>query len=291
MMNASLSNSSCIGSCYVFDTVEQLTTPGATNNEDRYFLSDSTVVVLDGATGLGESKVDANWFTSRLIDKFVSNIRNGSGLIDSINGAIVSIDAEYRETGADPNDIPPSAGGFFLQLCGDCLKYVYLGDCTMTIIGDDGTTEITGQSLRILDDKVIRAMRDIRKTQGLDIKDAVKTEQIVDMLRAHRRLMNNPDGYRIFAPFMPPLSQNDVHTVEADKVREIVLHSDGYDLIHDELVKGDIDIEKLTKDLRATEQADSALNEYPRFKVSDDATYVRLRIHKVNDSTSRRQRT
>ena len=90
--------------------------------------------------------------------------------------------------------------------------------------------------------------------------------------------MNHPDGYRIISLNMKPVEKQDIVSVKKDNVDEIILYSDGFNLMEKEIISGKLDFSVMYQMLRAKENEDSRLNTYPRFKKSDDASIISLRI-------------
>lgn len=68
-------------------------------NEDVYYMSDTCIFVIDGATGLSNNQVmsqdDAWWFATSMKEEFIKRIHNPS-LIDILKESILAIQNKYK---------------------------------------------------------------------------------------------------------------------------------------------------------------------------------------------------
>lgn len=263
---------------YVIKQIETFTSAGSQTNEDRYAIGESFAILLDGATGLGEGFCNANWFTDTLIKNFTSCAENSTNLVDNLNSAISITSSAFSQYEANSDMVPPSAAGIFLSIDDDNLSYVLLGDCTCVIYSRGQKQVLTEGGIKKFDNLAISMIKDLHQRTQMDVCDVIKLDSVTDKLRFHRSLMNEPDGYRIFEPTMPMISLSDMHQIPINIIDEIILYTDGFDLVEQDLISMKKSIDDIALQLRYMENMDYKLNKYPRFKISDDATFLRLNI-------------
>ena len=88
--------------------------------------------------------------------------------------------------------------------------------------------------------------------------------------------MNTEDGYKVLSFNTLPVSDSELHTFNKNDTNCIVIYSDGFDLLEDEIINGNDDFSSLYDKLRRIENEDCKLNKYPRFKISDDASIMKI---------------
>lgn len=263
--------------------IDRLSCAGNRINEDAIWCSEHCALVLDGATMLKDSVYPASVFVKEFIDVFSQQIADSSSLWEAVNGT-VSVLRERRSTGDDfdPTRIPSSASGIFVYETDDEIQVLTIGDCTAILSGRLGIKKVYSGEVEAYDQKVIRRMIELHKTTGADIADLVLSDEIRDMLVENRKMMNRPGGYRILALNLGPVNEKDILSVKKDEVDQIVLYSDGFHQMEKDIIGGETDCSLLYKKLRETENADFCLNAYPRFKKSDDASILVLKISHKN---------
>jgi serine/threonine protein phosphatase PrpC len=165
------------------------------------------------------------------------------------------------------------------------LKFLWFGDCAAIVQSGDDVT-VVGESLQKRREEAARAKR-MAETLNLSSAAGVSRPEIEPLLRAARNRINSGRNW-LFSP--DPRAANHVARQEM-AVKDgdcILLASDGFLALvsdyglHDP--KSLLDAARqgglaaLGKILRATEDADPAGETYARFKKSDDATAVLLRV-------------
>ena len=253
---------------------QSLSEAGGKENEDRIWHNDSVFVVLDGSTSLNNSQYTSSWFNDVFLQGFTGSISKGEALADAINAGILTAREQYV-TPKELDALPPSAAGIFVQEIGNQIEVLTIGDCTGLFFMSDGEyIKIYDKGVSRLDDAVLNECVQLREKTGKSISELMKTEQIREHLVANRKLMNHPNGYRILTPDMPLGDFGKKYTFPAEKLRRIVLFSDGFDLMEDKFHAPSFSLKELYKELRYIEQSASSFDSIPRFKISDDASAI-----------------
>lgn len=254
--------------------LQTLSGAGGAKNEDLIHCGGPLLTVLDGSSSLVPMELDGRWF----VHQFARELRKTpeGGLDARINRALESVSASYRakRTGPDTPDCPSAAGVFVLEREGR-LEILALGDCTGIFFMEDGTAAtVTDDAVRRLDGSVLEACRVLGEKKGMTCAEAVRTEEIRRLLRENRGKMNKSEGYRILAPGMPPCRAEELTVLPADRVRRIVLFSDGFEAMREELAQPEVSLRSLYARLRRAEDLDPDFEKMPRFKPHDDASAV-----------------
>ena len=259
---------------------QELSYPGTDVNEDLVWHGPHDAVVLDGSSTLSGTGHDAVEFVRAFIGCYENEVAAGRGLVESVNSAISSL-RERFDPSLYAEGIVPSAAGAFVRETHDALEVVSIADCTVVVLGRDGSvTRVRDCAIDRFDAEVIELAASIRTDTGMDIAETMRLPQIRSALLANRKRMNTPGGYRVLASNMEPIDASSVVRFDKDTVARVLVHSDGFDSATEgvSLASCDLDLEGLYRELRASERADVSLNRRPRFKVSDDASALLLRI-------------
>ena len=255
--------------------IDSLSYPGKTINEDCLIITDKCIAVLDGSSGLGGSDFGAEQFVTEFRSRFIECIEDGMSLTDSVNSVISNI---KQRMFIDPSAIPPSASGLFVYEDDDSVDILNIGDCTGYLYTNSGIIRVFSDEVSRFDQQVINSMLFEREKTGKNIIDIVAQDNIQQMLMDNRRRMNAPDGYRILSVNMSPVSDSDIVSYDKSTIDEIVLFSDGFMAKEEELKSQNRDLEALYKSLRTREREDPFFNKHPRFKMSDDASAIVIKI-------------
>jgi hypothetical protein len=187
--------------------VDSLVVSHPGKGHDRVLVEDDFVGVADGATPLGTDWPNAGDFAATALRCLAERARDQSLARDFWSAAIL---AAAARTGA----VQPRASCSAAVVRGiddDRLEVSVLGDCTALI-------EVRGRTVRLYDPTI----------QRLDhLVTAYEDEARAAVLLRHRRLMNSPGGYWIFAT--DPAAADHLHTarVARHELSALLLHSDG----------------------------------------------------------------
>ncbi len=276
------------------EMLDAVSHPGGPVNEDRWGVCGRAVWVLDGATGLAESRVlpgpsDASWF----VDQVDAGLRRGAvrtgdparvlrPVIEQARRAFAR-DALRHDTSA--MEMPCGAVAM-LRLDQGEAELSSLGDCRIVgrdpdgIIRSFGTSKITALDAR-LDEEVVR----------LQAEGATHDEiwhRVLPMTRRHRALMNLPEGYWNLDLSGRGLEHIEIERWPAPSGATFLLLSDGFYRLVDNYRRYTYEallaaaegpgLAPLCQELRAVEDADRDCRRYPRLKRCDDATAVLIRV-------------
>jgi hypothetical protein len=267
-------------------------------NQDRWGHVDDAVWVIDGATNLDKISVspcgdDGEWIASALND-FLLGVKwsDYASIADVVREAIIALRRQYMtwlDLAANKPSTRPSAAIAIVRRVGNSgLEYFVLGDCSITILDPIAKTDqyFTNEDIMALDAAAISELAGLMKS-GLSFSEA--RQGISDTLTKNRNLMNTPGGYWVVS--LDPEVPKHATQGKIENVRrlEIMLASDGFSRFWDlfkiseqgwesyAAAKTD-GLHRTLDRLRKTERADADMNQYPRFKISDDASVAICRF-------------
>ncbi len=258
--------------------LQALSEAGGLANEDLTWVERDLLALLDGSTSLVPTELDARWFTRSFVEGMKKH--PGEELTARVNHALEYTEELYRKSGLNADaDYYPSAAGIFVQEREGRLEILAVGDCTGLFFLDDGSVmTVTEDTVKRLDDGVLDYCREVGAREEKTVAEMVKTEEVRRLLLQNRRKMNRPDGYRILAVGMQPCEESDLIRLPVEKVRRIVLHSDGFDAVQDGLLEPELSLERLYERLRRLEAQDPDFEQMPRFKPGDDASALAAEV-------------
>lgn len=270
-----------------FDLLDSISLAGAadTPNDDRVGCTDSLAWVIDGATDLGEpglvgTRGGAAWLAMEAeIALATANVDAGIDMICKMMFARLAQRFEVVRTRAPLAAWELPSGTFLIARAdADGIECGWLGDCAGLI--RRGDTVARFGALPSKHDEGAWAAR--FAGQGLGEKQ--RPSVIVESLRQSRM---RPDRWLLGVD--PAAADHVVPThITCTLGDELLLMTDGFAALID--VYGAFDVEtlmanlstnglaKLAVELRAIEAADAACTRFPRFKRSDDASALWLRV-------------
>jgi hypothetical protein len=163
------------------------------------------------------------------------------------------------------------------------LDFMWLGDCA-ALLGQGGRVEVIGH---VLPARSAEAARARTVTKDMPAAIDLNRPQILEHLRAGRARVGSGD-YWLFAPDPAIAPHAARRRAKARSGDHLLLASDGFLALisdygaydADGLLAGALDkgLAALGAELRAIEQADAKGERFPRFKASDDATALLLKL-------------
>ncbi|MDQ8756724.1 protein phosphatase 2C domain-containing protein [Sphingosinicella sp. LHD-64] len=270
-----------------FDLIQSLSLAGdaGTPNDDRAGAGHARAWVIDGATDLGPpglmgARGGAAWLASAAHTAFTAA---GDAPVAAMCETVATRVAEAYEAARTRDPLGrwelPMAAFLAARLAGDRLEAAWLGDCVGLLRSGD----------RIARLGPARAAKDAEAAQAAGMAEhglgAVKrSPPILEALRTARSrpgiavLGIEPEALRRLETAHMPCAPGD----------ELLLMTDGFSALIDAygafdavaLMNGlaEQGLAALGVRLRGIEAADAACTRFPRFKVSDDATALWLRI-------------
>jgi serine/threonine protein phosphatase PrpC len=270
-----------------FDLLQSISLAGSLSvpNDDRAGSARTHGWVIDGATDLGPpglvgAQGGAAWLASIAQAAFTAST---AATIATLYAGVAStiLAAWERDRTRDPEDRweYPLASSLAVRLDATELEIGWLGDC-VGFHWSSGTVTRLGPEKEIRNSEAERAASLAKHGLGSPKRSA----PILANLRSTRG-----------RPGMRVLSVDPAHMAQVDSARiacapgdEILLMSDGYAALIDSYAAYDDTalveairargLAAVAEELRAIEHEDAACTRFPRFKKSDDATALWLRI-------------
>lgn len=225
-------------------------------NDDAFGFAGARAWVLDGATDLHDTPLmgaasDASW-----IAHFAKSHERWQSPISSL------LLAEDTPTG---------------------LRGLDLGDSRVFTLDAEGAVFVAGGPDDAADHEAALAAKQTDKEKPL-----LRRSETIDMLRRMRAELNKPGSRWTFC--LDPACADHARSFEwkLSRPAHLLLTTDGFSALTDRyraydaagLVRAALDkgLHELGRELRAIENADSEGDRHPRFKKSDDATALLLRL-------------
>lgn len=278
-----------------FEIVETLSLPGdpAKPNEDAFAADASGAVVLDGATMVSENlmpgKSDAAWIASFGARRLRAHWNNSDSPRAALRHALADAERSFaglrRRPPAAPHEWPLASMIFAMPQDGG-FEALWYGDCTALVLTPDGTASVVGTATEKKSGEASAAQRFADET-GLAPVEALKRAEYLPLFRTGRAAINTPAGEWLFAPLAAASEHVSHRKIAAPAGTLVLLCSDGFlalagyrDWPPQQVIEAARDrrLAALAEELRAAEAADPDGRTHPRFKPSDDATAMLLKL-------------
>ena len=255
-------------------------------NEDRYIVTNDFIMVIDGATSLEKSnlKPTSGAYLVSYLKKELPKL-NGS-VIERLNIVSKDMHKMLAKNNNVNEKILPSCGISWIEFHNDKIIVHSIGDCEVFITKKDNTTErIVIDDLLKLDDISLNKLITVSKERNISIKEA--RPLINEILIKHRLLMNKENGYSVFAPYENPNFKYSTREFNIKEVKDIYLYSDGFaDAFTtfklfksaEHMFSKNRNIQKIINNIVKKANEDKNYNKYPRFKLIDDITIVKISL-------------
>ena len=275
-----------------FELVDQLSLPGdpAHANEDAFGAQAHAAVVLDGATPLGDPLMpgnsDAQWLANFGARRLLAHLTDGAGARKALRGALGDAQKSFGALRRGPlEDVwQTPAASMMLAVAGDGeVELLWFGDCAALLQQSDGAVSVIGPGF---DGKAGEAALAARAARDGN-QPATARQFHIDVLRARRNRLNSGE-YWLFTPDVRAAVHAGRRIVKAQAGAHLLLASDGFLALASDYGAYNADtlmaavrtkgLAVLAAELRAIEDADPLGEKFPRFKKSDDATALLLKI-------------
>jgi hypothetical protein len=276
--------------------IDQVTAPGdaARPNEDAWCASESFAAALDGATGLGEPLLeapsDAAWLSNAGAEALMRRAPQAHGR-DLLKAVLTELERRFLdERLRAPTEMYelPMASAVMVQAAGaDALTALWYGDCCSLVERPGAPVEVVGDVSAKRSEEAERASR-AAASIGRGPAGSLRTPEVLAALRADRNRWNQPGGPWTFAPDARCAEHSGLAAFAAPPGTWLLLATDGFTalatdygrfslpaLLGEARARG---LATVLDEVRAVERADPEGRAYPRFKVSDDATALLLRV-------------
>lgn len=260
-------------------------------NDDAAGVSGPRAWVIDGATDLGApltlAASDASWLAEHLNRRLYETVGNDVvAELRKISASAANVFRSEINGRSHERWQSPTASVLMVNLRGETLYGADLGDCRCFVLHANGEAQSAGSRENGTDDEQERA-RDASKRSGAPA--SLRDPDTLTALRKVRAQHNLPGGdYWVFG--LQPECADHLRgwRLELELPAHVLLCTDGFSALVDRykvydaasLVKAALDkgLQELGRELRAIETADAGGAKHPRFKPSDDATAMLLRL-------------
>jgi hypothetical protein len=278
-----------------FQLLECLSLPGdpAKINEDAFGQDARAAVVIDGATPLGDGLMpgpsDAAWIAQFGARRLMAHLREGDGarkaLRATLGDAQKSFEALRRH---EPQEIwqTPCASMMLAVPNEEGLEFLWYGDCAALVARSAGDAAVTivGDTF---DKRAAEAQRARALAQEMNLSPSLSRPEFIDALRAGRNRINTAGNW-LFSPDVKAAAHVSRRVMKMAPQTILLLATDGFLALASDYGAYSADslmaaamsrgLAVLGEELRAIEAGDSSGDTFPRFKKSDDATALLLRI-------------
>ena len=277
------------------ELLDSLSLPGdpAKPNEDAFGHKGEAALVIDGATMLGDGLMpgpsDAAWIAQFGVRRLLAHLSDGDGARKALRAALAdtqkSFEALRRHPPEDVWQTP--CASMMLAVPGEAgLECLWFGDCAALIKQGDAAVTVVGETFDKRAAEAERA-RSVGKEKGLAPASGLSRPEFIGTLRAARNRINS-GTYWLFSPDVRAASHVSRRVLKAQPGSTLLLATDGFlalasdygaysadGLMEAAMQKG---LAALGAELRAIESGDAGGEKFPRFKKSDDATALLLKI-------------
>jgi len=278
-----------------FELLDFLSLPGdaAKPNEDAFGHDATSAVVLDGATPLGDGLMpgpsDAAWIAQFGVRRLLAHLRDGEGARKALRGALADAQKSFEALRRHPPEEmwQTPCASMMLAVAGEGgVEFLSFGDCAALMQPEGGAVMVVGETF---DKRAAEAKRAqaIARERDLSPASGLSRPEFLGALRATRNRINSGNTW-LFSPDAKAASHAGRRIVKAASGTKLLLASDGFLALAsdygaygaDSLMQAAVEkgLKSLSEELRAIEAGDAGGDRFPRFKKSDDATALLLKI-------------
>jgi hypothetical protein len=279
-----------------FEFLDSLSIPGAPAhpNEDAFGLLPNAAVVLDGATGLSEplmpGKSDAGWLAQFGVRRLLAHLHDGNTPTGAVRHAMEDAEKSFtalrRRVPAEVYETP-FASMMLLVAEEEAIEALWFGDCAALIKPPGEPVVVLGDTLTKRELEAAR-VAGLAATHNLSPAAGHNRPEFLHALRRARNSVNTAKGGWLFGTDPRAADHVARRTLGMTRDSLVLIASDGLLALVSDYRAYDAErlvsaatsggLAELGRQLRAIETADAEGQRYPRFKTSDDATAVLLRI-------------
>lgn len=279
--------------------IDSVSDPGipAKPNDDRLGYNACCAFVIDGATGLGDDVLspefgsDAAWLAEQARLMLERQVAPDSDLEMLLADFSRDARAFFEATAAPPRYAWPSASFAMLRKAVDSWEFAGLGDCSLFLRQDDGTTSRHSALAHARGQEQASARRHIALTGGFGkVASFHRQPETLAALRQERQLQNTEESGVWTLGLVPEAARHLVRQpLRVSAPATGLLCSDGFADLVDSYGRYSaaalIDAAKshgvkaLVEEIRTIERkVDPDGLTFPRFKQSDDATALLVEL-------------
>lgn len=282
---------------HIIDSLTDAGHPGRIN-EDAHGWNASAAFVLDGATTLGPSVApppltDAAWLATCVSAQLQENLAPPVATAEALRPAIAEAARRFREMAGDALE-PwryPVASLLGARVAAEGATLFGLGDTVAFMRDGVGATRRWTPAAYGRDNERASARAALERNYGFGSAGAAYDEAgALEELRRKRGLHNRPGGPSWLVGVVPEAADHlQIQTLDLSEPVTVLLCSDGFAELVDHYRRYDAEslleaatrrgLSSLCAELRHIErQEDPDGARYPRFKQSDDATALLVRV-------------
>jgi len=277
------------------EVIDQLSLPGDPDkaNEDAFGHGEAAVVVIDGATPLGESLMpgpsDAAWIAQFGARRLMAHLKDGNGARKALRATLADTQKSFEALRRMPPEEmwqTPCASMMLAVQNGEELEFLWFGDCAALVKQGDAPVTIVGETFDKRAAEALRAQK-LAKEKNLSPAAGLSRQEFIGTLRASRNRINSGNQW-LFSPDVKAAAHVARRVMKVAPASHLLLASDGFLALAsdygaysaDSLMAAALDkgLAALGEELRAIEADDAGGDKFPRFKKSDDATALLLRV-------------
>ena len=277
------------------EVVQCLSLPGdpAKSNEDAFGHSETAAVIIDGATPLGEGLMpgpsDAAWIAQFGARRLMAHLQGGDGARKALRAALADTQKSFEALRRhEPEEMwQTPCASMMLAVLGDAgVEFLWFGDCAALVKQGDAPVTMVGETF----DKraaEAQAAQALAKEKNLSPAAGFSRQEFIFTLRSRRNCINSGDSW-LFSPDVKAAAHASRRVMNVAPASHLLLATDGFLALAsdygaysaDSLMAAALDkgLVALGEELRAIEADDAGGDKFPRFKKSDDATALLLRI-------------
>lgn len=275
--------------------LDSLSLPGdpAKPNEDAFGHRDQAAVVMDGATMLGEGLMpgpsDAQWIAQFGARRLMAHLGDGDGARKALRATLADAQKSFEALRRHPPEEvwQTPCGSMMLAVESEtALEFLWFGDCAALIKREGAPVMVIGETFDKRAAEAERAKR-MAKEKNLSPASGLSRPEFIETLRTARNRINS-GNYWLFSPDVKVASHASRRVMKIQPGGTILLATDGLLALASDYGAYNADslmaaamnrgLAALGEELRAIEGSDSGGDKFPRFKKSDDATALLLRV-------------
>ncbi|HEX4634688.1 MAG TPA: protein phosphatase 2C domain-containing protein [Rhizomicrobium sp.] len=278
------------------ELLESLSLPGdqAKANEDAFGHRQGAAMVIDGATMLGDGLMpgpsDAQWIAQFGARRLMAHLGEGVGARKALRAALADTQHSFEALRRHPPEEmwQTPCASMMLAVEGEAgLEFLWFGDCAALVKQDGAAVTVVGETFDKRAAEADRARR-MAKEKNLPPASALSRPEFIDALRAARNRINSGNNW-LFSPDVRAASHVSRRVMKVQPGATILLATDGLLALASDYGAYSVDgllaaamekgLTELGEELRAIESSDAGGDKFPRFKKSDDATALLLRVN------------
>jgi len=259
-------------------------------NDDACGFAGGRAWVLDGATDMHDAPLtgwatDASWI-AHFANKRLYAANAGTEMREVIRNISAEAAAEFAAQSKDAafeKWQSPISSLLMIEEVAHGIRGLDLGDSRIFALDASGTVHVAGGVVGARD-----AEADAAAKQTDTDKPLLQRAATIDMLRRNRAALNKPGAQWTFCIDPACADHARAWALDLRRPAQVLLMTDGFAVLADQygaydpagLVRAVLErgLQELSRELRAIEAADAGGALHPRFKASDDATALLVRL-------------